>query len=101
VFAVGRRAVRAPFAMITSSSTPGADRPWLGREGARRMSLVDRELAAVWRGYEHGVVTDDEVYHRLDELERLLWQQVFQRLHDVLPDSKVYASLRLDIEPVA
>src|SRR6266704_43381 len=41
---------------------------------------VDAELAAVWRGYDHGVVTEEEVHQRLDELERLLWRQVFQRL---------------------
>jgi hypothetical protein len=67
------------------------------------MSLVDRELAAVWRGYERGVVTDDEVYHRLDELERLLWQQVFHRLRDVLPDAPAAAPFHpdvLDTEPV-
>ncbi len=37
---------------------------------------VDAELAAVWRGYDHGVVTEEEVHQRLDELERLLWRQV-------------------------
>jgi hypothetical protein len=49
------------------------------------MSLVDTELAAVWRGYDLGVVTQEEVYQRLDELERLLWRQVFQRLRQVEP----------------
>lgn len=39
----------------------------------RRTAFVDLELAAVWRERERGVVTDDEVYQRLDELERLLW----------------------------
>ncbi|HYT26911.1 MAG TPA: hypothetical protein VEP73_10560, partial [Actinomycetota bacterium] len=46
---------------------------------------VDAELAAVWRGYDHGVVTEEEVHQRLDELERLLWRQVFQRLRRVQP----------------
>jgi hypothetical protein len=49
------------------------------------MSFVDTELAAVWHGYDLGVVTREEVYQRLAELERLLWRQVFRRLADVVP----------------
>jgi hypothetical protein len=49
------------------------------------MSFVDTELIAVWRGYDLGVVTRDEVYQRLAELERLLWRQVFHRLDDLPP----------------
>ena len=32
------------------------------------MSFVDTELAAVWRGYDLGVVTRDEVYQRFPRL---------------------------------
>ena len=42
----------------------------------RRTAFVDLELAAVWQGRERGVVTEDEIYQRLDELERLLWRRV-------------------------
>jgi hypothetical protein len=49
------------------------------------MSFVDTELAAVWRGYDLGVVTRDEVYQRLAELERVLWRQVLSRLDDLAP----------------
>jgi hypothetical protein len=31
------------------------------------------------------VVTDDEVYQRLDELERLLWRRVFGGLRKMAP----------------
>ena len=41
------------------------------------MSLVDTELIAVWRGYDLGVVTREEVY--------LLWRQVFHRLDGIAP----------------
>lgn len=51
----------------------------------RRTAFVDLELAAVWQGRERGVVTDDEIYQRLDELERLLWRRVFGRLRRVAP----------------
>jgi hypothetical protein len=56
----------------------------------RRTAFVDLELAAVWRGRERGVVTDDEIYQRLDELERLLWRRVFGRLRRVAPGSRAY-----------
>jgi hypothetical protein len=56
----------------------------------RRTAFVDLELAAVWRGRERGVVTDDEIYQRLDELERLLWRRVFGRLLRVAPGSQAY-----------
>ncbi|HVD16981.1 MAG TPA: hypothetical protein VNK73_21345 [Actinomycetota bacterium] len=49
------------------------------------MSFVDTELIAVWRGYDLGVVTREEVYQRLAELERLLWRQVFSRLDGIAP----------------
>jgi hypothetical protein len=49
------------------------------------MSFVDTELAAIWRGYDLGVVTREEVYQRLAELERLLWRQVIGRLEDLTP----------------
>jgi hypothetical protein len=56
----------------------------------RRTAFVDLELAAVWQGRERGVVTDDEIYQRLDELERLLWRRVFGRLRRVAPGSRAY-----------
>jgi hypothetical protein len=49
------------------------------------MSFVDTELAAVWRGYDLGVVSREEVYDRLADLERLLWRQVLSRLDDLAP----------------
>jgi hypothetical protein len=55
-----------------------------------RTAFVDLEAAAVWRGHEQGVVTDEEVYGRLDELERLLWRRVFGGLRRVAPGSRVY-----------
>jgi hypothetical protein len=58
--------------------------------GRAQVGLVDLELAAVWQGRERGVVTDDEVYQRLDELERLLWRRVFGRLRRVAPGSRAY-----------
>jgi hypothetical protein len=36
------------------------------------------------------VVTDDEVYQRLDELERLLRRRVFGGLRKVAPGSRAY-----------
>ena len=49
------------------------------------MSFVDTELAAVWRGYDLGLVSREEVYDRLAELERLLWRQVLSHLDDLAP----------------
>jgi hypothetical protein len=60
------------------------------QEGERRSAFVDLELAAVWQGRERGVVTDDEVYQRLDELERLLWRRVFGGLRKMAPGSRAY-----------
>jgi hypothetical protein len=67
------------------------------------MSLVDvdAELAAVWRGYDHGVVTQEEVHQRLDELERLLWRQVFQHLRRVQPPGEPAPTARGAPERVA
>jgi hypothetical protein len=56
----------------------------------RRGAFVELEAAAVWRGREHGVVTDEETYQRLDELERLVWRRVFGSLHEVAPGSAAY-----------
>jgi hypothetical protein len=58
--------------------------------GRAQVGLVDLELAAVWQGRERGVVTDDEVYQRLDELERLLWRRVFGGLRKMAPGSRAY-----------
>jgi hypothetical protein len=60
------------------------------QEPERRTAFVDLELAAVWRGRERDVITDDEVYQRLDELERLLWRRVFGGLRRVAPGSRAY-----------
>ena len=56
----------------------------------RRTAFVELEAAAVWRGRERGVVTDEEAYQRLDELERLVWRRVFGRLHEVAPGSPAW-----------
>jgi hypothetical protein len=59
-------------------------------EDGRRSAFVELELAAVWQGHGRGVVTDDEAYERLDELERLLWRRVFGRLRKVAPGAAAY-----------
>jgi len=41
-----------------------------------RPFVADEELAAVRRGHERGLVTDDELAQRLGEVERLLWVSV-------------------------
>jgi hypothetical protein len=65
----------------------------------RRTAFVDLELAAVWRGRERGVVTDDEIYQRLDELERLLWRRVLGRLRKVTPEASVYVGFAVSEQP--
>jgi hypothetical protein len=55
-----------------------------------RTAFVELEMAAVWEGHKRGVVTLDEVHHRLDELERLLWRRVFGRLRKVAPGAATY-----------
>jgi hypothetical protein len=62
----------------------------VNQEQQRRTALVDLEMAAVVQGHERGVVTSDEVYQRLDELERLLWRRVLGRLGKVAPGASVY-----------
>jgi hypothetical protein len=59
-------------------------------EDRRRTAFVDLEVAAVWQGHLRGVVTREEVYQRLDELERLLWRRVFGRLHKVASGARAY-----------
>jgi hypothetical protein len=56
----------------------------------RRVAFVELEASAVWRGRQRGVVTDQETYERLDELERLLWRRVFGRLRQVVPGADAY-----------
>jgi hypothetical protein len=56
----------------------------------RRGAFVELEAAAVWRGRERGVVTDEEAHQRLGELERLVWRRVFGGLHEVAPGSAAY-----------
>ena len=60
------------------------------RDEGRGSAFVDLEVATVWQGRERGAVTDDEVYQRLDELERLLWRRVFCGLRKVAPGSRAY-----------
>jgi hypothetical protein len=62
----------------------------VNEEDQRRTAFVDLEMAAVWQGHERGVVTREEVYQRLDELERLLWRRVFGRLHKVASAATAY-----------
>ena len=68
----------------------------MSEEQGGRTAFVDLELAAVWRGHERGVVTDHEVYQRLDELERLLWRRVFGRLHKVAPGARAYVGFPVE-----
>jgi hypothetical protein len=47
------------------------------------MSFVENELAALRQGHARGMVTDEETSQRMEELERLLWHQVLDRVHRV------------------
>jgi hypothetical protein len=47
------------------------------------MSFVENELAALRQGHARGMVTDQEAGLRMQELERLLWHQVLDRVHGV------------------
>ncbi len=47
------------------------------------MSFVENELAALRQGHARGMVTDQEASQRMEELERLLWHQVLDRVHGV------------------
>jgi hypothetical protein len=49
------------------------------------MSFVENELAALRQGHARGMVTDEEASQRMEELERLLWHQVLDRVHGVVP----------------
>ncbi len=49
------------------------------------MSFVENELAALRQGHARGMVTDEETSQRMEELERLLWHQVLDRVHGVAP----------------
>jgi hypothetical protein len=49
------------------------------------MSFVENELAALRQGHARGMVTDEEAGQRMEELERLLWHQVLDRVHGVAP----------------
>ena len=66
------------------------------QDEGRGSAFVDLEVAAVWQGRERGVVTDDEVYQRLDELERLLWRRVFGGLRKVVLGSRAYVGFPTD-----
>ncbi len=52
------------------------------------MSFVENELAALRQGHARGMVTDEETSQRMEELERLLWQQVLDRVHGVGPSGR-------------
>ena len=71
----------------------------MNEEDQRRTAFVDLEMAAVWQGHERGVVTRDEVYQRLEELERLLWRRVLGRLHKVTPGASVHVGFAVGEEP--
>ena len=64
----------------------------------RRTAFVELELAAVWQGHERGVVTDEEVHARLEELERLLWRRVLGRLRTLAPEASVYVGFAVGKE---
>jgi ligand-binding sensor domain-containing protein len=68
-------------------------------EEQRRRAFVELEMAAVWQGHERGVVTRDEVYQRLEELERLLWRRVLGQLRKVTPGASVYVGFAVGKEP--
>jgi hypothetical protein len=52
------------------------------------MSFVENELAALRQGHARGMVTDEETSQRMEELERLLWHQVLDRVHGVAPAAR-------------
>jgi hypothetical protein len=52
------------------------------------MSFVENELAALRQGHARGMVTDEEASQRMEELERLLWHQVLDRVHEVVPAAR-------------
>jgi hypothetical protein len=51
------------------------------------MSFVDNEIVALRQGHARGMVTDEEAFQRMEELERLLWRQVLDRAHGVVPSN--------------
>ena len=63
-----------------------------------RTAFAELELAAVWQGHERGVVTDEEVHARLEELERLLWRRVLGRLRKVAPGAGVHVGFAVGKE---
>ena len=77
--------------------TPGGQ--VVNSEEQRRRAFVELEMAAVWQGHERGVVTTDEVYQRLEELERLLWRRVLGQLRKVTPGASVYVGFAVGKEP--
>jgi hypothetical protein len=64
----------------------------------RRTAFVELELAAVWQGHGRGVVTDEEVHARLEELERLLWRRVLGQLGKVTSEASVYVGFAVGKE---
>ena len=44
-------------------------------------------------------MTRDEVYRRLEELERLLWRRVLGQLRKVTPGASVYVGFAVGKEP--
>ena len=45
------------------------------------------------------MVTRDEVYRRLEELERLLWRRVLGQLRKVTPGASVHVGFAVGKEP--
>ena len=71
----------------------------MNTEEQRCGAFVELEMAAVWQGHERGVVTTDEVYQRLEELERLLWRRVLGQLRKVAPGASVHVGFAVGKEP--
>jgi len=74
------------------------DDTW-GASREHRTAFVELEMAAVWQGHERGVVTRDEVYQRLEELERLLWRRVLGQLRKLAPGASVHVGFAVGKEP--
>jgi hypothetical protein len=81
---------------LAPPTTPGGQ--VVNTDEERRTAFVELELAAVWQGHERGVVTADEVYARLEELERLLWRRVLGKLRKLTPEASVYVGFAVGKE---
>jgi hypothetical protein len=81
---------------LAAPTTPGGH--VVNTDEECRTAFVELELAAVWQGHERGVVTDEEVHARLEELERLLWRRVLGRLRTVAPGASVHVGFAVGKE---